>query len=578
MAQEPNLKINVGADTSQFERGMRQAKTDLKAFGSVSDDVLGKLGQALGIDTRQIEQMASAIRGMGQKMESAGGEGETAFKKIASAAKGAGASIAAIGIAGAVASFKLLNSEAEAFKNTIAGANIELQTKAYIDTYRQVFHDFNAGSAQSVAEFEATWKKGLARWKANFGQTIVNTLTTGKTSFATAVGGPVLGSLFGNKEQVQAAVSAAKTAEGIAKQIFDIDRQRSNNLVKIVELERTIAESQRIMKSEASTLADKQAAYAVAEQAIKDKYALQLPLMKERARLMKEMDDLAGSTVEEADAANQAQAQAIQLEGQQEDELRSLERMSKSITSEANATSAALQEQLELQRKIAQSRADLAGLNLGVSGVPLAGATTAAGGIIPRNIDTTALQGQLNAALGDRLFLNVGIQIEKGSLVEFGNQVSSVMSNLAGSMSAAIGGLVGDLITGGDAWGNFANAALSAFGDMATAIGKIAIECGVAALGIKAALMSLGPAGAAMAIAAGTVLVALGAAVKSGLSNIAGGNYSSTAGVASGSYGSAGADYVTRDMTIQVTGTIEADGDKLAVVLNNANNKKGYTT
>ena len=32
MAQEPNLKVNVGADTSQFERGMRQAKGDLKAF------------------------------------------------------------------------------------------------------------------------------------------------------------------------------------------------------------------------------------------------------------------------------------------------------------------------------------------------------------------------------------------------------------------------------------------------------------------------------------------------------------------------------------------------------------------
>ena len=47
----PNLKVVVGADTSQFERGIKQAKGDITAFGSVSDNVLGKLGQVLGVDT-----------------------------------------------------------------------------------------------------------------------------------------------------------------------------------------------------------------------------------------------------------------------------------------------------------------------------------------------------------------------------------------------------------------------------------------------------------------------------------------------------------------------------------------------
>ena len=65
MATEPKLKVNIGADTSQFDKGIRQVKGDLKSFGQVSDDVLGKLGQALGVDTGQIEKMSSAIRGMG---------------------------------------------------------------------------------------------------------------------------------------------------------------------------------------------------------------------------------------------------------------------------------------------------------------------------------------------------------------------------------------------------------------------------------------------------------------------------------------------------------------------------------
>ena len=89
----PNLKVVVGADTSQFERGIKQAKGDITAFGSVSDNVLGKLGQVLGVDTKQVEQMAAAIRGMGQKLGQAGTEGESAFGKIAQAATAAGASI-----------------------------------------------------------------------------------------------------------------------------------------------------------------------------------------------------------------------------------------------------------------------------------------------------------------------------------------------------------------------------------------------------------------------------------------------------------------------------------------------------
>ena len=47
MATEPKLKVNIGADTSQFEKGIRQTKSDLKSFGQVSDDVFGKLGKVI---------------------------------------------------------------------------------------------------------------------------------------------------------------------------------------------------------------------------------------------------------------------------------------------------------------------------------------------------------------------------------------------------------------------------------------------------------------------------------------------------------------------------------------------------
>ena len=535
----PNLKVVVGADTSQFERGIKQAKGDITAFGSVSDNVLGKLGQVLGVDTKQVEQMAAAIRGMGQKLGQAGTEGESAFGKIAQAATAAGASIAAIGIAGAIAAFKALTAEAENFKNTVAGANIELQTQAYVQTYTQVMHDYVSETGKSVAEVESQWKKFWGTLGSNVRSYIASgALKDDLSPWSKGTSG---------REEYQAlqqqAEEAGKAAAEYSRQIFEIDRQRSDNLPKIAELERTISENRRIMVSDTATLAEKEAARAAAEQAINDKYALQLPLLQERAR---------------------------------QDELRSLESKAKGITAANKANNKELEKHLAILKQIE----DIRGLDFSTSGSLTAGATTGlGGGLILPEIDTTALQAQLNAALGGSLFMEVGVKIDKGSLFDLSQQVTSILTGLTESMSAAIGGLVGDLLTGGDAWGNFANAALSAFGDMATAVGKIAIECGMASLGIQAALLKLGPAGAAVAIAAGTALVALGAAVKSGLSNVAAGNYSSSAGVASGSYGSSVSnDYVTRDVQVNVTGTLQADGDKLVAVLNNTANKKGYTT
>jgi hypothetical protein len=148
------------------------------------------------------------------------------------------------------------------------------------------------------------------------------------------------------------------------------------------------------------------------------------------------------------------------------------------------------------------------------------------------------------------------------------------------SIGSALGSLIGDLITGEDAWGNFGNAALSAFGDMATSIGKMAISIGVAALAIQGSLMTLN---GWAAIAAGTALVALGMAVKTGLSNIASGNYSASASVAtSGNYGSSTSALATsfdeREVNVKVTGSLYASGNQLMAVIENENNRKNHTT
>ena len=58
---------------------------------------------------------------------------------------------------------------------------------------------------------------------------------------------------------------------------------------------------------------------------------------------------------------------------------------------------------------------------------------------------------------------------------------------------------------------------------------------------------------------------------------MASGDYSAGGGSYSSSgYGGTGGDYETREVKVQVTGTLEADGDKLITVINNTNRNNYY--
>lgn len=573
----PNMKVNLGANTTDFTRGMKQARAEVKDFASLTNSALGSLGSALGVDTGKVEQLASAFRGLGRKLGEAGTEGSKALGTLASGVSTLGVGIAALGIAGAVAGFKALNAEAENFKSTVAGANIELQTQAYIDTYKQFMHDINAETGKGVAEAQAEVKKNWAATWASMAQSL------GAMQMGPSAGGAPLapGSNIGMEqwaEQVSAANAKAERAAAIAKELYELTRKQSDQTRIIADLDARIAENRMIMRDETYSLAERQAAYDAILADITQKESLLLPIEQRRTALMDEMVSLTNSTPAQVDAANQQYVRQQSIVRQINDEKASLLRYANSLNRQERATTEELKKQKELEEQIAASRAELKSfLGLGTPAALTSGITPT-GSIIPQTIDTTALQGQINAALGGSLYLQVGLQIDKWQLVDFSRQLETTIAGLALSLSDSIGGLIGDLVTGGDAWGNFANAAMSAFGDMATAIGRIAIETGIAALGIKAAIESLGPAGAAIAIGAGAALVALGAAVKAGMSNVAAGNYSSTASVASSNYSTMGADdFVTRDLTVNVTGTLQADGSQLKAVLKNTDRNDYYT-
>ena len=172
--------------------------------------------------------------------------------------------------------------------------------------------------------------------------------------------------------------------------------------------------------------------------------------------------------------------------------------------------------------------------------------------------------------------LYVGVKADTESVVNLTQEINDMLESSINRTAELMGNLIGTLASGGDAWGDFKSAALSALGDMAIAVGKIAIKTGVSMLGIQAALKMDNPY---VAIAAGAALVALGAAVKSSLSAVASGDYSAGGGGYSGgsSNTGSGSGYETREVYVNVNGTLQADGNQLIAVIQNTNKKNYYT-
>lgn len=560
MAGAPNMKVRATMDNSDLKKKSQESKAALRDFEKTGTDAVGKLGEAFGVNTGKIGQMMSSIRGLGVTMQESGNKGVAAFGSMLAGVNGLAAGIAGLGLGAALATFKALSAEAENFKSTVAGANIELATQAYIDTYRQFIHDVNREFGEGAANAQSSWKKFWstlgADMKAVFG--------TGAFA-AMASEGYVGGSdqiLNNYTDAVSGATDAAAEAERIVNEIFQVQRQISDASVEWARQERQIAEYKRIAYDKTSSLVEQQEALRKAQELIVERYQQEADLRKKLADLQTEYNNLASSSVADIDKANQLRIQEERVVSSMNNALRELSERQATITAnvqkeaEARRQSAAFIQQKEAYAAdTAEARADLSAFS-----------------------ESLTSQAEMKFP---KLEVPVMPVLDTKSIVDLSQQLESLLTGSIENLSAGIGNLIGDLATGGDAWGNFADMAISSFGDMAIAIGKMAVSTGVATLGIKAALESLNPY---VAIAAGAALIALGSAVKAGLSNVAAGNYSASTNVASatGNYGAGSSPINTafenREMTIKVTGTLKAEGSQLVSVIENERTRLAHTT
>lgn len=554
------MKVKATMDNSDLKKKSKESKDALKDFAKVGEDAVSSLGSAFGVNTGKIEKMMSAVRGLGENLSKSGNTGAAALGNLLKGVNGLTAGIAGIGIGAAVAGFKMLKDEAENFKQTVAGANMELATTAYIDTYKQVIHDFNRDLGKGFAETESGWKK--------FWGTIGSTLKAGFTTGAFAAG--AMPAEYGAQaiENYSKLMSEAKAkgaeAERLANEMYKTQRKISDASVEWARMEREIAEQKRIAYDKTVDTKTQQEALAKATELINQRYGEEAELRKRLADLQFEYNGLAESSVADIDKANQLRIQEEATVGRMNNALRELSERQATVTANAQKEAQARKEAAEQAAKMAQSRADLqAWRDQATITTPL------------------ALPTQAVALETPGIAVPVTPELDTAAVIDITNELQTVLTSAFDTIGTSLGGLIGDLATGGDAWSNFSSTAISAFGDMAISVGKMAISTGTATLGIKAALESLN---GYVAIAAGVALVALGTAVKTGLSNIAGGNYSAAGAVATstGSYGSSysgvGTSFDTRDITVNVRGSLRADGNQLLAVIENENTRRNHTT
>ena len=551
----PNLKVNIGADTSQFSKGVKEARRELKDFEKAGGDALGAVGDAIGVNTGKLEQMASAARGMGARMKESGNESVQALGNILTQINGVSTAIAGIGIGAAVTAFKLLNQEASWFKSTIEGANIDMATAAYVKAYSDTLHSLNVSTGKSIADAGANIKKALGVVGSTFKTALLGTMTGGAPNFAVA--------LIGMVPQIKEGLENAEKAERISNQIFEINKKILEQSTQMTATDAKIAELRRIAADPLESASVRLAAINQATALIKQKYEGPdglIALNEQLSALQQELYGLPGSGMKDLQVVTDQKNKTLALTEQEANEIRALQKtqgsLNAAVSKEAEERAKALAAVAAEAKAIADSREALASLDLSTSG--------SLASLLPGSIagPDSAIEVKFRPVL------------EEEGVIDLTRQ----LTDLAEGMSAALGGLIGDLMTGGDAWGNFKSAALGSLGDMAIAVGKIFMEAGIGSEAVKMALGSLQGFGA---IAAGAALIALGTAVKTGLANVAQGNYSSaSASVASSGY-SAGRNpstgYTAREMTVNVTGTLKADGDQLITVINNTNKRNSYT-
>lgn len=599
------LKVSVDADASGFKKEMAAAKKSTQEFSKTVGDMSAAVEDSLGIPIGAITEVGSKLKNVATLFKGASAQGETAFQKIALGAGVAAGAIAGIGITGLIASFKILNDEAERYRNTVEGTSLTLQTDAWTNTFQQYISD-STQLGKKTAETLSGWSK---YW------------TTVKS-----LGGQMLKASLGDEDQFieranemekvrKEAEAAAKKAAVYAKEIFDTTEAMKDKSIEWKKNLADVADLMLVASDTSKSTKERQDAVTKAIALQKSTTAEQVEMQKKVADNIKAQNDLASSSVGDMDRQRNAYAAVNDLQRECNQKLRRMVSLQNTIQQSVSATgqkwrdginkaveagmteiakfNAEMDKALEMRDKMAMDNiaAPLKSMSASLTGRADNGKGLM-GGI---NLDEEALKGlqqltQFDTSAVDGLLSKIDPSKLSESFKGYYNFLDEMIKATDDANKALNDAIVGGIsdsfqylancVAGLDelSGAGMMNALLSPLAEAAIKMGEIMVSAGLASEAFKSMLTN-----PYTAIAAGAALIAVGAAAKAGLQaavNSATGTSYVASSVASSGYSNNSSNDRSweREMTLHVTGTLQADGSKLVAVLNNEANRKRYTT
>ena len=599
------LKVSVDADASGFKKEMAAAKKSTEEFSKAADEMSDSLEDALGVPISSVTKIGDKLKAAGVLMKSFATEGERSFQTVALGAKMVSTAVAGIGLAGLLAAFKSINAEAERFRGTMQGAAVAAQDEAWKNTYKQYVSDqvgIGEKAVDSINGWSKFWTKLGAAW----------TLAL-KNGFA---GEQYYGEMAEEASRIgEGADDAAKKAAAYAKVIFDTIEGIKD---KQIEWKKSLSEVAALMltaSDKSKTVQERQEAVAKAIALQKQVSGDQIAMQKTLADNIKAQNDLASSSVEDMDRQRSAYAAVEDLSRDLNQRLREMTSLQNEIANSAAVTeqkwrdgvnkaidigmtelakfNAEMEKAMEMRDKMAMDNiaAPLKSMSASLTGRADNGKGLM-GGI---NLDEEALKGlqqltQFDTSAVDGLLSKIDPSKLSESFEGYYNFLDEMIKATDDANKALNDAIVGGIsdsfqylancVAGLDeiSGAGMMNALLSPLAEAAIRMGEIMVSAGLASEAFKSMLTN-----PYTAIAAGAALIAVGAAAKAGLQaavNSATGTSYVASSVASSGYSNNSSNDRSweREMTLHVTGTLQADGSKLVAVLNNEANRKRYTT
>ena len=599
------LKVSVDADASGFKKEMAAAKKSTEEFSKAADEMSDSLEDALGVPISSVTKIGDKLKAAGVLMKSFATDGEKSFQTVALGAKMVSTAVAGIGLAGLLAAFKSINAEAERFRGTMQGAAVAAQDEAWKNTYKQYVSDqvgIGEKAVDSINGWSKFWTKLGAAW----------TLAL-KNGFA---GEQYYGEMAEEASRIgEGADDAAKKAAAYAKVIFDTIEGIKD---KQIEWKNSLSEVAALMltaSDKSKTVQERQEAVAKAIALQKQVSGDQIAMQKTLADNIKAQNDLASSSVEDMDRQRSAYAAVEDLSRDLNQRLREMTSLQNEIANSAAATeqkwrdgvnkaidigmteltkfNAEMEKAMEMRDKMAMDNiaAPLKSMSASLTGRADNGKGLM-GGI---NLDEEALKGlkqltQFDTSAVDGLLSKIDPSKLSESFEGYYNFLDEMIKATDDANKALNDAIVGGIsdsfqylancVAGLDeiSGAGMMNALLSPLAEAAIKMGEIMVSAGLASEAFKSMLTN-----PYTAIAAGAALIAVGAAAKAGLQaavNSATGTSYVASSVASSGYSNNSSNDRSweREMTLHVTGTLQADGSKLVAVLNNEANRKRYTT